>query len=95
LSVLATYVRTGAFGLTAAEEFMRVAEEIISVLPAANAIDVLTRSTQSGCSSYDCEYVAAAQVQQVPLVTEDQKVLAAFPTVARSLEKFVETAPRE
>lgn len=89
LSVLTTYVRANAFGLTDAKEFMRIAEEIIAVLPAANGIDVLTRAVQSGCSSYDCEYVTAAQVQGVPLVTEDRKVLTAFPAVARSLEQFV------
>ena len=92
LSVLAMYVRVGAFGVTEAEQFMDVAEEIMLVVPAANAIEVLTRSSRSGCSSYDCEYVTAAEVQRVPLVTEDQKVLAAFPAVARSMEQFANTA---
>ena len=95
LSVLATYIRTGAFDLATAEEFMRVAEEIVSVLPAVSATEVLARSARSGCSSYDCEYVAAAEIQQVPLVTEDRKVLTAFPAVARSMEQFLATASRD
>src|SRR5688500_11423768 len=57
LSVLATYVRVGAFDLSAAEEFMRVAEELVHVLPQVPTGEVLYRSTRSGCSSYDCEYV--------------------------------------
>jgi predicted nucleic acid-binding protein len=89
-SVLATYVRVGTFGLTAAEQFMAAAEEVISVLPVVNAAEVLSRSAKSGCSSYDCEYVAAAEIQQVPLVTEDRKVLSAFPAVARSMEQFLQ-----
>ncbi len=93
LSVLSTYVRTGAFDIAAAEEFMKVAEEIVGVLPPSVVTEVLIRSKQSGCSSYDCEYVAAAEVQRVPLLTEDRKVLKAFPHVARSLAQFLEQHP--
>ena len=95
LNVLATYVRVGTFGLMVAEQFIGAAEEIVSVLPTLNAAEVLSRSARSGCSSYDCEYVTAAEVQQVPLVAEDRKVLAAFPAVALSMEQFLNTASRQ
>ena len=51
--------------------------------------DVLTLATQSGCSAYDCEYVALAEALDVPLVTEDREVLRAFPARAQSAEQFL------
>ena len=45
---------------------------------------VLSLAGQSGCSAYDCEFVALAQDLRVPLVTTDRQVLKAFPTIAIS-----------
>jgi len=44
--------------------------------------DVLALAIQSGCTAYDCEYVALAEALDVPLVTEDRDVLRAFPARA-------------
>lgn len=49
---------------------------------------VLTLAGQSGCSAYDCEFVALAQDLGVPLVTTDRQVLKAFPAVAGSPSSF-------
>lgn len=49
---------------------------------------VLELALRSGCSSYDCEYVAVAEALGVPLVTSDRQVLAAFPGVAVSPAAF-------
>lgn len=49
---------------------------------------VLTLATRSGCSAYDCEFVALAQDIEVPLVTTDRQVLKAFPTIAISPSAF-------
>jgi predicted nucleic acid-binding protein len=51
--------------------------------------DVLALAVQSGCTAYDCEYVALAEALDVPLVTEDREVLRAFPARAVSPEQFV------
>ncbi|KAA0252890.1 type II toxin-antitoxin system VapC family toxin [Acidobacteria bacterium ACD] len=87
-SVLATYVRAGwlpaaeARAIAAdAEEQMAGREEIVGTEP------VLELAFSSGCSAYDCEFVALARQLDVPLVTADRRVLAAFPKVARSLER--------
>ncbi len=50
---------------------------------------VLSLAAQSGCSAYDCEFVALAQDLRVPLVTTDRQILKAFPTVAVSPTAFV------
>jgi len=49
---------------------------------------VLTLASRSGCSAYDCEFVALAQDLEVPLVTSDRQILKAFPTVAVSPSAF-------
>jgi predicted nucleic acid-binding protein len=49
---------------------------------------VLTLASQSGCSAYDCEFVALAQDLEVPLVTSDRQVLKASPTIAVSPSAF-------
>ncbi len=50
---------------------------------------VLRLAAQSGCSAYDCEFVALAIDLNAPLVTVDKEILAKFPDVAISLDKFV------
>lgn len=49
---------------------------------------VLTLADQSGCSAYDCEFVALAQDLGVPLVTTDRQILKAFSAVAVSPSDF-------
>lgn len=49
---------------------------------------VLALASRSGCSAYDCEFVALAQDLEVPLVTNDRQILKAFPTIAVSPSAF-------
>jgi predicted nucleic acid-binding protein len=44
--------------------------------------EVLALASKSGCSTYDCEYVAVARRLNVSLLTLDKQVLKAFPDVA-------------
>ena len=50
---------------------------------------VLMLASQSGCSAYDCEFVALARDLEVPLVTTDRQILKAFPTIAVSPSAFM------
>lgn len=49
-------------------------------------LDLVRRST---CSAYDCEYIVLAQYLNVPLVTQDKKVLREFPDTAISISDFL------
>jgi predicted nucleic acid-binding protein len=49
---------------------------------------VLTLADRSGCSAYDCEFVALAEDLGVPLVTADRQILKAFPGLAISPNGF-------
>ena len=78
-------VRTAALqlddALTMVEEAERwLAGQEYSVL----SRQVLALASRSGCSAYDCEFVALAQDLAVPLVTIDRQILKAFSTIAVS-----------
>ncbi len=49
---------------------------------------VMRLAASSGCTAYDCEFVALAHLLGVPLVTSDKQVLKAFPSTAVSPEAF-------
>ncbi len=49
---------------------------------------VLELAKESGCTAYDCEFVALASDLRVQLLTSDREILAAFPTRAVALEQF-------
>ena len=87
-NVLATYLRRDLLNLPAALALMQKAEAILSAHEEPVASEqVLALARSSRCSAYDCEFVAAAQQLGVPLVTEDQKILSAFPVEARPLHQ--------
>ena len=87
-NVLTQHVRRDLLDLTAALALMHKAEGLLAAheQPVASQ-QVLHLVTISSCSSYDCEFVAAAQQLDVPLITEDRAILKAFPTIAKPLHQ--------
>ena len=51
--------------------------------------EVLQLAARSGCSAYDCEFVALARDLGASLVTRDQRILKAFPSVAVTPSRFI------
>jgi predicted nucleic acid-binding protein len=89
-NVLRNYMGTGELPLELALEYMALAEEMMAGRshPVSSA-DVLSLAAVSGCTAYDCEFVALANSMQVPCVTTDRQVLARFPEVAIHPQRFV------
>jgi predicted nucleic acid-binding protein len=89
-NVLALYLRQGHLTPADAEAYMQEAEALLEgqeyEVPSAPIFQLVLAS---GCSAYDCEFVQLARELAVPLVTSDQRILQAFPTVAVSMEQFV------
>jgi predicted nucleic acid-binding protein len=87
-NILIGYVRRGALSFESAVELQHTAQEMLY----ANEFNIDSRSVlqlarQSGCSAYDCEFVALAQQTNSRLYTVDKKVLKAFPDLAKPLTK--------
>jgi predicted nucleic acid-binding protein len=51
---------------------------------------VIALVARSRCSAYDCEFVALAQENRVPLVPVDRGLLRDFPETAVPLREFVQ-----
>ncbi len=89
-NVLTLYIRKDLIALDNAKELMEQAEMLVSDVPAVASGDVLNLASSTGCSAYDCEFVATSQALGVPLITSDLKILKAFPAVAVSMLDFME-----
>lgn len=88
-SVLAVQVRGGGLPLGDAERIVEEAEALMAGGEyAVDSREVLRHAAESGCSAYDCEFVALASRLAAPLVTVDRRVLAAFPETAVPLDAF-------
>jgi predicted nucleic acid-binding protein len=89
LNVLSTYVQCGGTGF---KESLRLWEKVVgSVEPCEQAIDMalaLETAIEHKISSYDAQFVVLACSLGTPLVTEDRKLLKAFPRVAISMRRF-------
>lgn len=88
-NTLARLVRRRALELDDALQIVHEAERTMmgreySVVSA----DVLQLSSRSGCSAYDCEFVALARDLALPLVTADGALLRAFPDLAIAPNAF-------
>ena len=85
-NAVAVLWRAGAIGTSEARGYVLDAEERMrgrdhEVL----ATLVWECIERSKLSAYDCEFVALARQLDVPLVTADRRIVAAFPSLARPL----------
>lgn len=89
-NVLALYIRKNLLTLFQAQRIMNAALELLRGREyEVSSHEVLRLASESGCSAYDCEFVANANDLKVPLITVDRRLLCEFPTVAVSLNTFV------
>jgi predicted nucleic acid-binding protein len=89
-NLLLLYARQGQMTLEEIQEHMNDAEMFMSDREfEVESNGTLELAKSSGCSSYDCEFVWLAKKLELPLVTEDKKVLTAFPDIAVSMKDFI------
>lgn len=88
-NTLALYIRQKLIALDIAKELMAKAEKLMLNREfTVDSADVLELAKASACSAYDCEFVALAKRLGVELVTSDKKLIAAFPSVAVSMNSY-------
>jgi predicted nucleic acid-binding protein len=79
-------------GLLEMEESLRIMEHAESILKGREfevvSSSVLSLAAASGCTAYDCEFVALAQDLAIPLVTADGALLSKFKSIAISMDDF-------
>lgn len=90
-SVLARYIRRNLINLEHAQHIMDGALELLRGREyEVSSYEVLRLASESNCSAYDCEFIAAANDLKAPLITVDRQLLREFPVVAVSLTTFCE-----
>lgn len=67
-----------------AENLMQTNEHEIST------VHVLQLVNASGCSAYDCEFVALAKLLNVSLITADKRIIKQFPDIATTTHDYLE-----
>ncbi len=88
-NVLALYIRKNIISLQQAIDITRQAEYLMTdneYQPSSELVLELVNTSE--CSAYDCEFVSLAKLLDVPLVTQDKKILAQFPLYSTRLEDF-------
>jgi len=88
-NILATYMRKNLLTLEQAIDMFKSAEDLLSTNEyEVSSLQVLQLAKDSGCSAYDCEYVALARHLRIPLFTADKALLKAFPETSMALAQI-------
>ena len=83
MNILALYMRKDLLSLKQAIAIQEQAASRLSQYEhKPSTRDVLTLAKQSGCTAYDCEFVATARALDCSLLTADKPLLKAFPNIA-------------
>ncbi|MGA7980192.1 MAG: type II toxin-antitoxin system VapC family toxin [Chromatiaceae bacterium] len=87
-NVLALYMRKGSLPLDGALALQERAEDLVAGREfQVQSTAVLRLARSSGCSAYDCEFVAVAQDLHTRLYTADKGLLRAFPDLTVALNE--------
>lgn len=86
-NLLTLYLRKSLISADKALKIQAEAENLMRGREyAVDSLDILTLANSSTLSAYDCEYVALASRLQTKLVTQDKRILKAFPDIALSIK---------
>jgi predicted nucleic acid-binding protein len=88
-NVLVLSLRRGVMTFTESLEVMEDADLLMEGKDRDSASSrILRLAADSGCSAYDCEFVALAQDLGVPLVTADRALIEKFKPAVVSMKIF-------
>ena len=86
---LATYMLKNLLTLEQANDMFKSAEDLLSTNEyEISSLKVLQLAKDSGCSAYDCKYVAMARHLRIHLFTADKALLEAFPETSIALAQI-------
>ena len=89
-NVLALYMRKKIVSFQQALSIIEQAENLMmenEYQPSSEI--VLNLINSSNCSAYDCEFVSLAKQLNVPLITEDKKILTEFSQYTSQLTNYI------
>lgn len=87
-NILALYMRQRLLTFERSFEIQREAEALLADNEYdVDSFEVLELARDSGCTAYDCEFVALAKRLKVKLVTGDAKLRKAFPSYTATLSE--------
>ncbi len=89
LSVLSIYLRQNLIDAAGCKSIFREAVDLVVSKPISDSDRVFDIIEGSSLSAYDCEFVALAIENNLPLITEDKKVIREFPHVAFSMNRYL------
>lgn len=90
-NVLALYLSKDIIDLVTAMDIQDQAETMLAGNEfQVNSNKVLSLAKDSGCTAYDCEFIALAQSLEQPLITTDRKLLRAFSDFTATAKDYVE-----
>lgn len=85
-NILALYLRKKLLTFEDAYRIQSEAEALIGDAEyEVDSLDVLRLAAESGCTAFDCEFIALSRRLGVPLVAADGKLRKAFPRDTRRL----------
>ena len=85
-NILAGYMRRRTISFGQANRLQNEAEELLAGSEfEIDSLTVLELVRDSACSAYDCEFVALAKKLDAKLITQDKKLLRAFPAYSKTL----------
>ena len=89
LSVLSLYLRKNIIDAAGCKSIYQEAMETVISRPVFEFDKVFKLIENSNLSSYDCEFVALAIENNLPLITEDKKIICEFPDIAYTIKNYL------
>ena len=89
MSVLCIYLRKSLIDTVQCKSIFREAVDLVVSKPISDFGRVFGIIEGSRLSPYDCEFVAFAMENNLPLITEDKKIIREFPLIASSMNDYL------